>query len=101
MLVPFFDIEQLAARVIEALAHPRRFAEFRSRARRTVLEQYDMERKSVPEFLALLRDEAPGRPRRTQRASMRRRAIRRAKRQKAREHRLWPDGRERASALPD
>jgi glycosyltransferase involved in cell wall biosynthesis len=32
-LVPFFDFDQLAVRVIEALAHPRRFAVFRDQTR--------------------------------------------------------------------
>src|SRR5262245_1184753 len=82
ILVPFFDTEQLAAQVIEALAHPRRFADFRARARRTVLEQYDVERKCLPQFLKLLRGPAPKSLRRPQRASVRRRALRRAKRRR-------------------
>src|SRR5262245_54012613 len=81
ILVPFFDVEQLAGRIIEALAHPRRFAEFRARARRTAVERFDVERTCLPQWLALLRGEEPRRPRRVQRASMRRRALRRAKRQ--------------------
>jgi glycosyltransferase involved in cell wall biosynthesis len=81
ILVPFFDIEQLSARVIEALAHPRRFADFRARARRTALEQFDMERKCLPQLLALLRGDTPPQPRRQARASLRRRTLRRAKRQ--------------------
>ena len=62
ILVPFFDIEQLSERVIEAWAHPRRFAEFRARAHRTAVEQFDMERKCLPQLLALLRGEAPRLP---------------------------------------
>jgi glycosyltransferase involved in cell wall biosynthesis len=80
LLVPFFDTEQLADRVSEALAHPKRFAGFRERARRTALERYDMERTCLPRFLALLRGEVPTQPGRVPRASMRRRAQRRAKR---------------------
>jgi glycosyltransferase involved in cell wall biosynthesis len=80
ILVPFFDVEQISERVIEALAHPRRFNEFRTRARRTAIEQYDMER-CVPQLVALLRGDEPRRPRRLQRASVRRRTLRRAKRQ--------------------
>jgi glycosyltransferase involved in cell wall biosynthesis len=82
ILVPFFDVEQLSHRVIEALAHRRRFVEFRARARRTALEQFDMERKCLPQLLALLRGDAQ-RPPRRQRASLRRRTLRRAKRQGA------------------
>jgi len=62
ILVPFFDIEQLSERVIGAWAHPRRFAEFRARAHRTAVEQFDMERKCLPQLLALLRGEAPRLP---------------------------------------
>jgi glycosyltransferase involved in cell wall biosynthesis len=80
ILVPFFDVEQISERVIEALAHPRRFAEFRTRARQTAVEQYDVQR-CVPQLVALLRGDEPRRPRRLQRASVRRRALRRAKRQ--------------------
>jgi glycosyltransferase involved in cell wall biosynthesis len=82
ILVPFFDTGQLAAAAIEALAHPRRFTDMRVRARRTVLDQYDVERKCLPQFLALLRGAVPGSPRRLQRASVRRRAARRARRRK-------------------
>ncbi len=83
ILVPFFDIEQLSERVIEALAHPRRFAEFRARARHTAVEQFDVERKCLPQLLRLLRGDAPRRPPRPHRASVRRRALRRARRQPA------------------
>jgi glycosyltransferase involved in cell wall biosynthesis len=81
ILVPFFDVEQLSERVIEALAHPRRFAQFRTEARRTAVEQFDVERKCLPQLLTLLRGEAARQQRRPQRASLRRRALRRAKRQ--------------------
>ncbi|MDC7786705.1 glycosyltransferase family 4 protein [Rhodoplanes sp. TEM] len=57
-LVPFFDAEQLAAAVIEALAHPERFEAMRAEARRHVVELYDSERICVPRTLALLAGEA-------------------------------------------
>jgi glycosyltransferase involved in cell wall biosynthesis len=82
ILVPFFDTDRLAAAAIEALAHPRQFADMRVRARRTVLDQYDVERKCLPQFLALLRGTTLRSPRKLQRASVRRRAARRAKRRK-------------------
>jgi glycosyltransferase involved in cell wall biosynthesis len=89
ILVPFFDVEQLAGRVIEALAHKRRFAELRVRARRTVLDRYDLKRACLPQFLALLRGEElrveKPRPPRRMRASLRRRALRRARRQQVTE----------------
>ncbi|MBV8746296.1 MAG: glycosyltransferase, partial [Xanthobacteraceae bacterium] len=82
ILVPFFDVEQISGQVIEALAHPSRFAEFRRRARRTAVEQFDVE-QCAPQLIAVLRGDAPRPPRRSNRASARRRALRRAKRQRA------------------
>ena len=57
VLVPFFDYEKLADRVIEALAHPRRFQSMRVEARRTAVEQFDLKRVSLPPMIALLGDE--------------------------------------------
>jgi glycosyltransferase involved in cell wall biosynthesis len=54
LLVPFFDTEQLAERVIEALSFPRRFRSVRAEARRTILEQYDLTRICLPKILTLI-----------------------------------------------
>jgi glycosyltransferase involved in cell wall biosynthesis len=54
ILVPFFDFERLAERVIEALAHPRRFKHLRAKARATAVEQYDMCRVCAPKMLEFL-----------------------------------------------
>ncbi|MBH5399934.1 glycosyltransferase [Bradyrhizobium sp. CNPSo 4010] len=51
ILVPFFDIEQLSARVIETLASPRRFSGMRRAARETVMERYDLNRICLPRLL--------------------------------------------------
>ena len=56
VLVPFFDHEQLANRVIEALAQPRRFQSMRAAARRTAVEQFDLQTISLPQMMALLRE---------------------------------------------
>lgn len=55
LLVPFFDIEQLADRVIEALTFPRRFRPLRAQARRTILERFDLKRICLPKMMALVR----------------------------------------------
>jgi glycosyltransferase involved in cell wall biosynthesis len=60
LLVPFFDIEQLAGRVVEALAHRDRFRTVRANARRTVIERYDLARTCLP---ALLEFVGGGKPR--------------------------------------
>lgn len=51
MLVPFFDHEQLAERVIEALGNPRRLDPMRRAARQTMLDRYDLERICLPRLL--------------------------------------------------
>jgi glycosyltransferase involved in cell wall biosynthesis len=54
LLVPFFDIEQLAERIIEVLAHPRRFYSIRAQARRSALGRYDLTRICLPKMMALI-----------------------------------------------
>ena len=54
LLVPFFDIEQLAERVIEALTNPRQFRSIRAQARRTILDQYDLARICLPKMMAFI-----------------------------------------------
>jgi glycosyltransferase involved in cell wall biosynthesis len=54
ILVPFFDPDQLAERVIEALAYPRQFRSIRANARRTILDQYDLKRTCLPKLTAFI-----------------------------------------------
>ena len=54
VLVPFFDTEQLAEHVIEALTHPRQFRSIRAQARRTIVDQYDLTRICLPKMLAFI-----------------------------------------------
>jgi glycosyltransferase involved in cell wall biosynthesis len=58
LLVPFFDTDQLAERVIEALARPRRFSSIRIQARQTILHQYDLARICLPKMMTFIRPEA-------------------------------------------
>lgn len=55
VLVPFFDIDRLARKVVDALAHPRRYQGLRKQARQTVLERYDMARICMPKMLSYIR----------------------------------------------
>ena len=55
ILVPFFDVEQLAERVVEVLKYPFQFTLLRTHARQTILEQYDLVRICLPKLLALIR----------------------------------------------
>ena len=54
ILVPFFDVDQLADRVIEALAHPRRFKTFRARARATIVDNFDVRQVCLPRLFDFL-----------------------------------------------
>ena len=54
LLVPFFDIEQIAERVVEALAHPQRYQAIRTQARQTILDQYDLARICLPKMMAFI-----------------------------------------------
>jgi len=56
IIVPFFDVEQLAERVVEALARPRRFRGIRQRARKTIVDQYDVTRHCLPNLMKLIDD---------------------------------------------
>jgi glycosyltransferase involved in cell wall biosynthesis len=55
ILVPFFDVEQLAERVVEVLEHPFQFTSLRAHARQTILDQYDLVQICLPKLLALIR----------------------------------------------
>lgn len=59
ILVPFFAIDELAERVIEALEHPARFERMREAARRHVRWHFDASRICVPRLLRLLDRESP------------------------------------------
>jgi glycosyltransferase involved in cell wall biosynthesis len=60
LLVPFFDIDGLAGRVIEVLSHPSRFLEMRLHARQHVVDHFDMERLCIPSMIELMN--APASP---------------------------------------
>jgi len=57
LLVPFFDVEALSDKVIEALKGDR-WAHMRLAARRTVVDRYDLKTKCLPEWLALIEQTA-------------------------------------------
>jgi glycosyltransferase involved in cell wall biosynthesis len=48
ILVPFFDVRQLADRVIEALVHPERHLAIRAAARQTIVDKYDLKQRCLP-----------------------------------------------------
>lgn len=54
LLVPFFAVDEVAERVIEALQKPERFNAIRKAARRFVIEHYDAKQICVPRMRQLL-----------------------------------------------
>jgi glycosyltransferase involved in cell wall biosynthesis len=56
VIVPFFDIEQLAERVVEVLAHPDRFSSMRDQARQTIIDRYDLTNICLPEMMTLIKN---------------------------------------------
>ena len=71
VLVPFFAVNELAERVVEALHNPAKFVAMREAARQYVIEHFDAERVCVPQMRRLLQPEqempaqpgSPGQPR--------------------------------------
>ena len=57
ILVPFFAVDELAERVIEALQNPAKFDLMRDAARRYAIEHFDAERICVPQMRRLLEQE--------------------------------------------
>ncbi|QHO73909.1 glycosyl transferase family 1 [Bradyrhizobium sp. CCBAU 051011] len=54
LLVPFFAVDELAGRIVEALEQPAKFSPLRDRARRHVIYHYDAEQVCVPRMRRLL-----------------------------------------------
>lgn len=54
LLVPFFAVDEVAARVVEALQEPDRFFAIREAARQFVVEHFDAERVCLPQMRQLL-----------------------------------------------
>jgi glycosyltransferase involved in cell wall biosynthesis len=59
LLVPFFAVDEIAARVIEALQEPAKFLSMRQAARRFVIDHYDAEQVCIPRMRQLLDLKAP------------------------------------------
>ncbi|MDB5606043.1 MAG: glycosyl transferase [Bradyrhizobium sp.] len=55
ILVPFFDVDQLANRVIDALADRNRFRKIRNAARQTILDKYDLAQTCLPAQVDFIR----------------------------------------------
>jgi glycosyltransferase involved in cell wall biosynthesis len=58
LLVPFFDVDQLAERVVDVLAYPRKFNPLRAQARQTILDRYDLARICLPKMMAFIQQQA-------------------------------------------
>jgi glycosyltransferase involved in cell wall biosynthesis len=58
LLVDFFDVAAIAAAAVEALANPEAYRAIRQRARRTVIETYDLRSLALPAQLRLVLEAA-------------------------------------------
>jgi glycosyltransferase involved in cell wall biosynthesis len=54
LLVDFFDQKGIADRIDEVLDHPDQMQALRDNARRTIVEQYDLRRVALPNYLKLI-----------------------------------------------
>ena len=54
LLVDFFDVNALAAAVIDGLARPEQYAPLRAAARQTAIERYDLRSICLPQHIALI-----------------------------------------------
>lgn len=58
LLVDFFDVEGIAATAVEALGNPAGYRALRQRARRTIIDTYDLRTLALPAQLRLLKEVA-------------------------------------------
>jgi glycosyltransferase involved in cell wall biosynthesis len=58
LLVDFFDLDEIAATVVDALADPGSYRALRQCARRTIIDGYDLRSLALPAQLKLLREAA-------------------------------------------
>ena len=54
LLVDFFDYEQIADTIIEALANPQKYNHLRENARQTIVNNYDFKKNSLPKYVQLI-----------------------------------------------
>jgi glycosyltransferase involved in cell wall biosynthesis len=57
ILVPFFDSEQIAENIVDAVQHPRKFDNMRAAARQTAVERFDLEKVCLPSMIDAIRGE--------------------------------------------
>jgi glycosyltransferase involved in cell wall biosynthesis len=63
LLVDFFNVSELVDRVVDALANPEAYQSLRQRARRTIIDNYDLHTIALPAQLKLIREVAePSKP---------------------------------------
>jgi len=69
LTVDFFDVDGIADRIEQALVHPDRMQALRHAARDTALDDFDLERRILPQWMELIETLAEGRRPPAQRAS--------------------------------
>jgi glycosyltransferase involved in cell wall biosynthesis len=56
LLVDFFDVQSVADTAVDALANPAAYRSLRERARRTIIDRYDLRTLALPAQLRLLKE---------------------------------------------
>ena len=56
LLVDFFDVDAIATTVVDGLANPEAYRALRQRARRTIIDHFDLRSLALPAQLRLLRE---------------------------------------------
>ncbi len=54
LLVDFFDIDGISAKVIDVLSNPQKYEKLRKNARKTIVEKYDLKKVSLPKQIKLI-----------------------------------------------
>ena len=54
LLVDFFDVEGISKSVIDALSNPRKYEKLRKNARKTIVDNYDLKKVSLPKQIKLI-----------------------------------------------
>ncbi len=54
LLVDFFDVEGISKSVIDALSNPKKYEKLRKNARKTIVDNYDLKKVSLPKQIKLI-----------------------------------------------
>ena len=56
LLVDFFDVEGLTKNITKVLANPSKFDHLRENARKTIIDNYDLKKVTMPKHIKLIKE---------------------------------------------